>query len=185
MARYSRLCANHTLTDKSKDVSNLSWLIQTSGDTSVKHKTSPQHKGTCWMLRQDPLRLSQSNRKRFGQRYALAVLWYATQGDKYWKEKQNWMSEKHECTWYGVVCNSWGTIIELDLGFNDLNGILPRELALLQTLQEIDVHGNDLIGVLPPGILHAWTNMQTLRLHMNGFMGSIPSEIGYMTSLRE
>ena len=63
--------------------------------------------------------------------------------------KDQWLSSKSECSWYGLDCDSWGNIISIDLGFNDLNGLIPRELAVLQKLVEVDVHGNDLQGVLP------------------------------------
>ncbi len=127
--------------------------------------------------------------QQFAQRYALAVLYYATQGDDKWEIKTNWMSGKHECSWYGVICGDTPldrhTVVGLDLGFNQLNGLLPRELALLQNIIEVDFHGNDLQGIIPHGIMFAWKKCKILRLHMNGFFGELHSEIGHMVSLEE
>ena len=181
MAHWNRVCTNHTLSER-RDASNLATLVSISGDQLMAHKTSPQNNAGCWLMKQDPAKLNGSS-KRFEQRYALATLYHATLGHTKWKIKDKWLSGKHECQWYGVVCNGWGTVIGLDLGFNDLYGLLPRELALLQSIEEVDVHGNDLQGVLPPGIMQSWTKCKILRLHMNGFFGNLPSEIGFMKNL--
>jgi hypothetical protein len=60
------------------------------------------------------------------------------------KAKGNWMSaHHHECQWYGVQCNWKTRVIALDLGFMKLDGLIPREIALLPHLEDIDMHGND------------------------------------------
>ena len=166
-----------------RDHNALQWLLQTSGSNSIAVSTTHQHKAACWILHDDPKHLPTG--KSFQQRYALSVLYHATQGDKHWQIKTNWMSKKSECEWYGITCNLFGDIIEINLGFNELNGLIPREMALLQKLQEVDMHGNDLQGVLPYAIMHAWKDLKILRLHMNGFFGSLHSEIAHMTSLQE
>jgi Leucine-rich repeat (LRR) protein len=102
------------------------------------------------------------------------------------KTPHHWMSEKHhECTWHGVECNWRSTIVQMDLGFLKLDGLLPRELALLTDLRDLDLHGNDLQGVLPHKILVSLTKLETLRLYMNGFFGALHREIAGLTSLKE
>jgi hypothetical protein len=71
------------------------------------------------------------------------------------------------------------------LGFNNLTGLFPRELKLLNKLKDVDLHGNELQGVLPNGVLEAWTSVEYLRLHMNGFFGQLPREIGSLVKLKE
>ena len=61
----------------------------------------------------------------------------------------------------------------LDITFFGVGGILPRELALLNNLKELDLHGNDLQGVLPHMAVVNWKQMESLRLHMNGFFGEL------------
>jgi hypothetical protein len=101
------------------------------------------------------------------------------------KKSHNWMSEKHhECSWHGVSCNWHSQVIQLNLGFLKLDGLLPNnELGLFVELQELDLHGNDLEGVLPR--LAGLQKLETLRLNMNGFDGNLHSEIGTMKSLKE
>ncbi|KAI2508880.1 Leucine Rich Repeat [Fragilaria crotonensis] len=156
----------------------LQWLLQTSGERSIIGESTHQHRAACWMLYGNPPRSAKTktstttttistkdqaamdkklvvkaSSQQFAQRYALAVLYYATQGDDKWEIKTDWMSGKHECSWYGVVCGDTPldrhTVVGLDLGFNQLNGLLPRELALLQNIIEVDFHGNDLQGIIP------------------------------------
>jgi hypothetical protein len=183
-SRYVNICLSKPTLQSSRDHKALQWLLQTSGERSIQSEKAHQHKAACWILHSD--KKSKAPSKRFSQRYALAVLYYATQGDKYWEIKTNWMSgSKSECTWYGVECDAFGTVIGLELGFNALNGLLPRELALLQNVKEVDFHGNDLQGIIPHGIMFAWKDCKILRLHMNGFFGNLHSEISHMKSLEE
>ena len=181
-SKYSQLCPGKPVIASNRGHKALQWLLQTTGPYSLAMEGSHQHKAACWILYEKNMPAPSS--KAFGQRYALAVLYYATSGQK-WKLKDQWLSSKSECSWYGLDCDSWGNIISIDLGFNDLNGLIPRELAVLQKLVEVDVHGNDLQGVLPHLIMAAWTNVEILRLHMNGFFGSLHTEIGLMKSLSE
>jgi hypothetical protein len=180
---YADICRGKPTLKSKRDFKAIQWLLETSGELSVVSSNSHQHNAACWILHSDTKKPSPG--KHFSQRYALAVLYYATQGDEKWGYKQNWMSGKSECSWFGVECDIWGNVIGLDLGFNELNGLLPRELALLQKIQQVDFHGNDLQGILPHGIMYAWKDCKILRLHMNGFFGSLHSEIGHMSSLEE
>ena len=74
---------------------------------------------------------------------------------------------------------------KLILGYMKLDGILPRELALLKKLKELDLHGNDFQGVIPFKMLDSLSNLEYLRLHMNGFFGSLYQEIKGLKSLKE
>jgi Leucine rich repeat len=211
----------------------LSWLLQVAGysDLTLLSSSTPQHRAACWMLYQNK-RLP-SRKILFIQRYVMAILHFATQDPKQeastatkitsstwdWPMIRsfdpnigtgNWMHPtKHECEWFGVVCQhhwkvamhglfipSWifaaisgntRVITGLELSFLKLNGLLPRELSELPYLQELDVHGNDLQGVLPHKIVASLHQLQYLRLQMNGFFGAIPREIvnGLSHSLTE
>lgn len=39
-----------------------------------------------------------------------------------------------ECTWYGLVCDTSGSVIALELGNNNLRGVLEAEVALLSKI---------------------------------------------------
>ena len=181
-SNYVNICPGHTI-QGGKAHKTLQFLLQTSGATILKNRESAQHKAACWILTKDK---KSKNKKHLSQRYALAVLYYMTQGDTEWNERENWLTpNKSECSWLGIQCNLWGTIVALDLGFNNLTGLFPRELKLLTALNDVDLHGNEIQGVIPNSVLEAWTGVVYLRLHMNGLFGQLPREIGAMHSLKE
>mmetsp|Transcript_24139 Transcript_24139/g.66895 ORF Transcript_24139/g.66895 Transcript_24139/m.66895 type:complete len:335 (+) Transcript_24139:318-1322(+) len=172
--KYKNMCRGLP-TIKKQHESHLQQLFRVVGETKITGNT-PQNEAACWMFRQ--------KRNYNAQRYALAVVYYSSKGAQ-WDINTNWMTSKHECTWHGVTCNMFGTVIELDLGYIELEGLIPRELGLLGSLRDLDLHGNDLQGVIPHRLLNGMKNGQYLRLQMNGLFGSIHREIMRMKNLKE
>ena len=169
------LCAGQPIITK-KHERTLQWLMKNIGETQIKSGTSPQHEAACWMLR--------SKAKFSPQRFVMGVMYYATKGSK-WDINTDWMTHKHECTWYGVQCNMFKTIIGLDLGYIKVDGLIPREIGLLTNLKDLDLHGNDLQGVIPHKLMAGLKQLEYLRLHMNGMFGSLHKEIARMKNLKE
>lgn len=181
-----------------RDTNALKWLVWATGENSLLLKTSPQHMAACWVLLRDKQSRGRSKHK-FLQRYALATVHFATTRSNTtswdWKmavdephaiAKQGyWMTQLHECQWYGITCSFRKYVIGMEMGFLALDGLLPRELSILTKIQEIDVHGCDLQGVLPHKVLASLPNLEYLRLHMNGFFGAIHREIQGLKSLKE
>jgi hypothetical protein len=172
--QYNNLCVGLPIISK-KHESNLQKLFKAVGETKLTAKT-PQKEAACWMLRQGG--------RYNDQRYALAVVYYSSKGAQ-WETNTNWMTQKHECSWYGVICNKFRKVIELDLGYIELEGLVPRELGMLSGLKDLDLHGNDLQGVIPHRLLIGLKTIEYLRLQMNGLFGSIHKEIARMKNLRE
>lgn len=158
-----------------KHESDLKHLFKSFGESKITGKT-PQNEAACWMFRQ--------GRSFNSQRFALAVVYYSSKGAT-WDSNTNWMTPKHECSWYGVTCDLFRKVIELDLGYIELEGLVPRELGLLDGVRDLDLHGNDLQGVLPHKLLTGMRKAQYLRLQMNGLFGSIHKEITRMSNLKE
>lgn len=183
-----------------RDEKHLKWLVAASGENSLLLKTSPQHQAACWVLFADKKSKGRSQ-KSFLQRYALAVLHFASTKSNtvQWDwpmavdqpdaitNNGKWMDPKiHECQWYGVRCHRMnGIVYELDLGYMKLDGLVPRELSLLVDLKDLDLHANDFQGVVPHKIVDQLTKLEYLRLHMNGFFGAIHAEIVGMKNLKE
>jgi hypothetical protein len=195
------MCHGERAISSKSDQMRLRWLVAASGESSILLSSSPQHQAACWMLYTDPTARKRGSERMYLQRYALAVLHFAstksnttawdwpmatdTTPDKA-KRHGDWMAKAHECTWYGVVCNRRNKVItELQLGFMKLDGLVPRELSLLKGLKDLDLHANDFQGVVPHKIVDQLTNLEYLRLHMNGFFGMLHKEIVGMRKLKE
>jgi hypothetical protein len=84
--------------------------------------------------------------------YALAVLYYSTNGEN-WKERDGWMTDEDKCTWLthdteNPVCNDNGVYYQITLYRNNLDGTVPLELALLSnSLFSLDFTGDNVTGV--------------------------------------
>jgi Leucine-rich repeat (LRR) protein len=172
---YRNLCSGQPAITRKHDKS-LKWLFKNIGETNIKVSSTPQHEAACWMFRQS---------KGFSpQRYVMAVIYYATKGAK-WDINTDWMTQKHECSWYGVECSTFKKVVGLDLGYIKVDGLVPREIGLLTELRDLDLHGNDLQGVIPHKLMVGLKKLQYLRLHMNGMFGAIHKEITNMKNLKE
>ena len=199
--RLLSMCSSTNPIRTKKEKVILAWILDATGEGSLLLDSSPQHYAACWILYKDRMAKKRNSKPKVLQRYALATLHYATtrQNTTAWdwhmandvpsaeSKKGYWMSvNRHECSWYGVTCHRRNKLVhQLSLGFLALDGLLPRELSLLTSLQELDVHGCDLQGVLPHKLLANLGKLQYLRLHMNGFFGALHREIQGLTSLKE
>jgi hypothetical protein len=79
------------------------WQVVTKISTfQVREKGSPQNLAADWITNYDVLSLA-SDDPRFIPRYALAVLYYAMDGDN-WHGAGSWLGSHDVCLWYGVCC---------------------------------------------------------------------------------
>ncbi len=76
------------------------------------------------------------------QKEALKELYNSTQGP-YWKDNTNWLSDKPIHQWHGVNNTIYGDtiignyVLELQLGYNNLNGKIPSGLSKLMSPSRI------------------------------------------------
>lgn len=190
------------------------FLVSQSFDngTALSDAGSPQSQAFEWLLT-DP-RLEEYSADRLIQRYSMATFYYSTGGDS-WEENTLWLSEENECTWFSrsssfPVCAS-NEIVTLELDFNNLEGTIPAEMALLSKLERVELSGGPdvyLSASLPtevglltdlnsfsirgnhlsnevPTELGKLAMLETLNLSLNRFKGFIPSELGALASLNE
>ena len=62
----------------------------------------------------------------------LSALYKSTGGENTWYYNSGWMSDLYpNCTWYGVGCNSFGSVDSLRLDSNRLEGTLPTQIGLI------------------------------------------------------
>jgi Leucine-rich repeat (LRR) protein len=138
---------------------------------------------------------------------ALMTLYTSTNGPS-WLQSWNWGNATLSvCQWYGICCNAtadeflscpmpnWekgnfsgtcctpsGIITSLYLPKNNLQGLIPSELAQLTTLSALYLNDNALVGPIPAafGQLKA---LSSLHLGNNQLNGTIPSELGQLLNL--
>ena len=156
--------------------------------TAINENTdSPPFLAYQW-LQNDPS-FGNYTRERAIQRFALATLYYSTNGDD-WFLNTSWLSyEDHECGWHSMlsgrdddVCNEAGTYQVLSLTNNHLSGHIPPEISLLTSLEQL-ILANNLLQQTLPSELGLLTKLKQLDVQTNTLSGPLPSELGAMTNL--
>ena len=95
-------------------------------------------------------------------------------------------------TWDRIKVDLAGRVTEINLKSNNLQGTLPAELGNLTELKKLELNRdfqyleevNNLNGAIP-STLQNLKKLEVLNLSNSGLTGSIPSEIGEMTALKE
>lgn len=182
-------------------------LLPNSTLGELRLENSPQSRALRWLL-QDPSG-EEYEPWRIQQRFALATIYYAMDGDG-WTDNKNWLSyNHHECTWYSTYLpwylvkhelNSpnakrvWDDPVcydddgqqhyqHLKLYLNALKGTIPLEIFLLTSLKAVHMLGNKITGTLSSGFWKL-SELEGLALMGNEITGSLPTELGLLTSLK-
>ncbi|CAO2185298.1 unnamed protein product [Urochloa humidicola] len=71
---------------------------------------------------------------------------------------------------------------DLDLGGNQLSGMLPRFIGQLTSLVFLDLGSNDITGTIPKSV-GQFSYLQSLDLSYNHLTGHVPYEIGMLSNL--
>ncbi|BAT86846.1 BRASSINOSTEROID INSENSITIVE 1-associated receptor [Vigna angularis] len=87
------------------------------------------------------------------------------------------------CTWSHVTCNSYNSVIRVDLGNAELSGQLVSQLGQLTDLQYLELYSNNISGKIPEELGNL-TNLVSLDLYLNNLTGSIPTTLGNLAKLR-
>jgi len=126
---------------------------------------------------------------RVMERYVLALLYFATEGDD-WFESCRFLDASDECLWNsggvakkGVFCNDRGRPTELSLYWNNLAGTIPHEISLFaDDLLALNLGGGSLGGTIPTELAKL-TNLGTLAIHDACLEGTVPRELIEIPSL--
>ncbi|MBL7994178.1 fibronectin type III domain-containing protein [bacterium] len=123
---------------------------------------------------------------------ALVAL-YDSLGGTNWTNQNNWKSSNPVSQWFGITVTPYAAVSRvtaINLYNNNLTGRMPAAIGNLDSLESLDLSYNKLNGTIPDQI----TNLKALS-HLNlygqtyvdyqigGLTGSIPVNIGQMTSL--
>ena len=137
-------------------------------------------------------------------RAALEALYQATDGPN-WGDNTNWLTDAPLGEWHGVATDEGGRVTSLDLGRNQLSGLIPSSLGSLANLTSLTLWGNQLSGPIPsslgslaslthldlsenqlsglPSSLGSLANLEFLYLSRNQLSGTIPSSLGSLANL--
>ena len=116
-------------------------------------------------------------------RDVLVSLYDATGGPK-WTNSGNWLTDASMGEWYGVTTRADGSVISLNLGYNNLSGAIPPELGTLRSLVLLWLAGNNLSGQIPVELGNL-PSLTWFDLGANRLSGPIPAELGTLRSLVE
>ncbi|MDE2764700.1 MAG: hypothetical protein OXQ94_15280 [Gemmatimonadota bacterium] len=120
-------------------------------------------------------------------RQVLTTLYKETRGSR-WTSSDNWVTDAPLDTWFGVTTDSGGNVTGLRLPGNFLNGPIPPELGMLESLEHLDfgtyyAYSNSLTGSIPPELGNL-RNLEYLNLTLSGVTGSLPPELGSLRNLK-
>ena len=99
------------------------------------------------------------------ERTALIALYDATDGAD-WKINDGWLGDGALDKWVRVTTDENGQVTGLDLGSNQLSGIIPAELGNLSRLEVLYISDNNLTGALPQS-LTGISGLETFPFHNN------------------
>ena len=97
----------------------------------------------------------------------------------------NWDAGLAMGSWKGLtISESPSRVTGLNLGHNDLTGVLPAELGQLSRLQLLYLSSNQLTGSIPAQ-LGQLSQLREVDLGTNQLTGPIPAALGQLSQLRE
>jgi len=174
-------------------ISNVSLAVD------LQNTTSPQSMARDWLINKDTYReCPVENECRLSQRYVMAVLYFATNGDIAWNScgrnstksscvktdptndsmalsvvqrasNETWLSSVDECLWGGLACNdNTGCMDRIEFESNNLEGSIPFELEQLRELRYLLLEGK--IG-------------KNDNKSSKFLSGTIPSQVGNLPNL--
>ena len=93
----------------------------------------------------------------------------------------NWSADIPITQWDGIAVGDSG-VKTLELGDNELTGMIPPELGQLSQLEWLSLYNNGLRGMIPPE-LGQLSQLEWLDLGGNMLIGTIPAELGRLSQL--
>mmetsp|Transcript_8194 Transcript_8194/g.11716 ORF Transcript_8194/g.11716 Transcript_8194/m.11716 type:complete len:474 (+) Transcript_8194:126-1547(+) len=168
-------------------------VTRASTANDIMQLGSAHSRALDWIVHHDGAVICPDNADRVVQRYVMGVLYYGLDGwdwnncraeeDEGVCDYVRFMSDEHECSWYGVSCDENDVVTEIKLISNNLEGVLPDELYRLTSLKKILLEGNNILGPITSSI-GALTSLEAIDLDNNIMSGNLPAELYALDKLQ-
>jgi len=162
--------------EPNKRITILNKRLKKVSGNSINNIKIPQGQAAEWLFSVDSINQCDPTVE---QRYALAVFYFSTNGDD-WYKNTGWLTAESECTWFAIECDDLGRLTKIGASQNfidnGLSGYLPPELKVFDVLRNIQLAYN-MIGGSIPKELGKLKSLVTLDLEENTFSQAIPDEI--------
>ncbi len=109
---------------------------------------------------------------------SLLALYNATEGEN-WNQK--WDLSESPDTWYGVTWTD-GSVTDINLIWNNLNGYIPSEIGNLANLETLHLDGNGLSGEIPEDFQEL-QKLRELSLANTGYEGHVTVILSFLSNL--
>lgn len=173
----------------------LSYLasISPDGGAALEDTSSPQYQAAEWLFTNPGL--SDYTETEINQRYALATIYLATDGDN-WRLNNGWLDpERPECQWIGIGCETQPVpgrkLVEDETSttaslrgqkINEAKNEGRRAQALVFVVKKVQLFELALSGPLPSEIA-ILAEAKDISCYGNSITGPIPEAIGDITGL--
>lgn len=103
---------------------------------------------------------------------------YVRAGGADWIDNEGWNTVTDPCTWFGLTCSDTG-LTRIDLTDNGLFGELPGSMTDLTDLEALNLGGNDLEGLVPNDIV-SLENLTEIGLTPNGCLTATDATLTFL-----
>jgi Leucine-rich repeat (LRR) protein len=180
---------------------------QLSSELDLSDAASSQSQALVWLDEVDPGILC-PDENRVLNRYTAALMYIKLDGPNWincgadsqscintdpdvTREPVRWMTESHECNWYGLFCvdertlsvDDQSVLRVIDIPDNNVGGTLPLEIFELSGLEILTMDGNGRIEGTLPSEIAKLINLTVIDMDTNKLMGSIPDSLFSLTNL--
>eukprot|EP00980_Cylindrotheca_fusiformis_P012201 scaffold2962_cov126-Cylindrotheca_fusiformis.AAC.17 len=156
---------------------------------------TPEYQAWAWLSQKD-MSLD-TNREytphwKIVERYALAVFYYATNGDS-WVGQYGFLTNDPVCEWKrdngngfdnGIRFCSDGSVTMLHMPGNNIEGRIPTYIGLLSNLTSLDLPANLFIGSMPNELSKLTNLKDRLDFSNNRLTGTVTSSLGQLKDLK-
>jgi len=147
-----------------------------------------------WLVAWDEWITLQTEEELIKERYVLVLFAFTLHVDR-WFDQYNFLDVTTSvCEWGRLdnpvsqvpvlSCDDMGRVRSISLVANNLSGVIPSELDMLESLRTLDFESNRLGGRIPSR-LGELINLEVFRVGSNELNGMIPTEFGNLQVLRE